>query len=577
MNNLDNLNKLKKVLIKKNIDAYLVPKNDCFFNEFIKTGNDRLRYVSNFTGSAGTALILHKKNYLFVDGRYTLQAKQESGHLFNIIDISKINILSFLKKNYTNIKIGFDPNLFRFQAIKNILKEKINLVSIEKNLIEQIWKDKKKEVSKNAFILENQYCGISHIKKIKKLRDLLDINKKNSFFISSNENVCWLLNIRGEDSIYSPLLNAFALIQQNKITVFCNLKKVSNKLIKSFKKDVQFSDIKSLKEKLIRTKIFSVKIDPATTSYGLIKFLQSSKIKCKFIQDPIFHLKSKKNKIEIQNLKIAHMFDGVALVKLFFWINQFKNKKKINEISCQKQLENFRKENSFYLGPSFPPISGFNKNGAIIHYNATNKTNQLLTGNGIYLLDTGGQYLWGTTDVTRTISLGKPSLYKKNIYTRILKGHLALRNFQLKNNTTGAQLDQAARKYLKQIGLDYPHSTGHGVGYCLNVHESPPSISKKSKDKFALGQVVSNEPGYYLERQFGMRIENLIYVNKIKKKLLFEDLTLVPYDKNLINKDLLSRLEIKYLNNYHKEVFEKLNSFLNLKELNFLKKICSPL
>ena len=577
MNNLDNLNKLKKVLIKKNIDAYLVPKNDCFFNEFIKTGNDRLRYVSNFTGSAGTALILHKKNYLFVDGRYTLQAKQESGHLFSIIDISKINISSFLKKNYTNIKIGFDPNLFRFQAIKNILKEKINLVSIEKNLIEQVWKDKKKEVYKNAFILENQYCGISHIKKIKNLRDLLDINKKNSFFISSNENVCWLLNIRGEDSIYSPLLNAFALIQQNKITVFCNLKKVGNKLIKSFKKDVQFSDIKSLKEKLIRTKIFSVKIDPATTSYGLIKFLQSSKIKCKFIQDPIFHLKSKKNKIEIQNLKIAHMFDGVALVKLFFWINQFKNKKKINEISCQKQLENFRKENSFYLGPSFPPISGFNKNGAIIHYNATNKTNQLLTGNGIYLLDTGGQYLWGTTDVTRTISLGKPSLYKKNIYTRILKGHLALRNFELKNNTTGAQLDQAARKYLKQIGLDYPHSTGHGVGYCLNVHESPPSISKKSKDKFAVGQVVSNEPGYYLERQFGMRIENLVYVNKIKKKLLFEDLTLVPYDKNLINKNLLSRLEIKYLNNYHKEVFEKLNSFLNLKELNFLKKICSPL
>ena len=577
MNNLDNLNKLKKVLIKKNIDAYLIPKNDCFFNEFIRTGNDRLRYVSNFTGSAGTALILHKKNYLFVDGRYTIQAKQESGHLFSIIDISKINISSFLKKNYTNIKIGFDPNLFRFQTIKNILKEKINLVSIEKNLIEQIWKDKKKEVSKNAFILENQYCGISHIKKIKNLRDLLDINKKNSFFISSNENVCWLLNIRGEDSIYSPLLNAFALIQQNKITVFCNLKKVDNKLIKSFKKDVQFSDIKSLKEKLIRTKIFSVKIDPATTSYGLIKFLQSSKIKCKFIQDPIFHLKSKKNKIEIQNLKIAHMFDGVALVKLFFWINQFKNKKKINEISCQKQLENFRKENSFYLGPSFPPISGFNKNGAIIHYNATNKTNQLLTGNGIYLLDTGGQYLCGTTDVTRTISLGKPSLYKKNIYTRILKGHLALRNFQLKNNTTGAQLDRAARKYLKQIGLDYPHSTGHGVGYCLNVHESPPSISKKSKDKFSVGQVVSNEPGYYLERQFGMRIENLIYVNKIKKKLLFEDLTLVPYDKNLINKDLLSRLEIKYLNNYHKEVFEKLNSFLNLKELNFLKKICSPL
>ena len=225
MNNLDNLsnlNKLKKLLIKKNFDAYLVPKNDCFFNEFIEADNDRLRYVSNFTGSAGTALIFKKKNYLFVDGRYTLQAKQESGHLFSIIDISKVNILNFLKKNHANIKIGFDPNLFRFQVIENILKEKINLVSIEKNLIDQVWKAKKNEIYKNAFILKNQYSGISHTNKIKSLRDLLDINKKNSFFISSNENVCWLLNIRGQDSFYSPLLNAFALIQQNKITVFCN-------------------------------------------------------------------------------------------------------------------------------------------------------------------------------------------------------------------------------------------------------------------------------------------------------------------------------------------------------------------
>ncbi len=574
---MNNLNKLKNLLIEKNIDAYLVPKNDCFFNEFIKTSNDRLRYVSNFTGSAGTALIFKKKNYLFVDGRYTLQAKQESGHLFNIIDISKINILSFLKKNHTNIKIGYDPNLFRFQVIKNILKEKINLVSIEKNLIDQIWKDKKKEVYKNAFILENRYSGISHINKIKNLKNLLDINEKNSFFITSNENVCWLLNIRGGDSFYSPLLNAFALIQKNKITVFCNLKKVGNKLIRSFKKNVQFSDIRSLKERLMKSKILSVKIDPAITSYGLIKLLQSIKIKCQFIKDPIFYLKSKKNKIEIQNLKIAHIFDGVALVKFFFWIDQFKNKKKLNEINSQKKLESFRKNNSFYLGPSFPPISGFNKNAAIIHYNTTTRTNLSLTGTGIYLLDTGGQYPWGTTDVTRTISFGKPSLYKKNIYTRVLKGHLALKNFQLKNNTTGAQLDRTARKYLKQIGLDYPHSTGHGVGYYLNVHENPPSISKKSMERFAAGQVVSNEPGYYLERQFGIRIENLIYVNRIKKQLLFEDLTLVPYDKSLIDKNLLSKVEIKYLNNYHKEVFEKLNSFLNLKELSFLKKICSPL
>ena len=574
---MNSLNKLKDLLVKKSIDAYLVPKNDFFFNEFVNSNNDRLKYISNFTGSAGTALILKNKNYLLVDGRYILQAKQESGHLFSIVDISKVNILNFFKKNFADIKIGFDPNLFRFQLIRKILKEKINLVPIEKNLIDQVWNNKKKEICKQAFILENQYSGMSHRDKIKNIKKSLDINKKNSFFISSNENICWLLNIRGEDSFYSPLLNAFALIQQNKITVFCNLRKIGSKLTKNFKKDIHFVDIMSLKESLIKNKILSVKIDPTTTSYGLIKLLQSNEINCKFIQDPIFYLKSKKNKIEIQNLKVAHMFDGVALIKLFFWINHSKNKKNLNEISSQKKLESFRRNNSFYLGPSFPSISGFNKNAAIIHYNATSKTNLSLKGNGIYLLDTGGQYPWGTTDVTRVISIGKPSLYKKNIYTRVLKGHLELKNFKLEKNTTGCELDRVARKYLKKVGLDYPHSTGHGVGYYLNVHENPPSISKKSMDKFTVGQVVSNEPGYYLAKQFGVRIENLIYVNKIRNQLLFEDLTLVPYDKNLINKSLLSKIHIKYLNNYHKEVFEKLNAFLNLKESIFLKKLCSPI
>jgi Xaa-Pro aminopeptidase len=371
-------------------------------------------------------------------------------------------------------------------------------------------------------------------------------------------------------------LNAFGLILKNKTIVFTNLKKISKGIKKHYSKNIIFFDINLLKFFLSKNKKITIQIDPSTTSFGLIKFLEKENILYKFIKDPIFFLKSKKNKVEIENLQIAHIFDGVALVKFLHWIAQNKIKNRLNEISSQNQLEKFRRKNSFYLGPSFPAISSFNKNAAIIHYNATQKTNLKLKS-GIYLVDTGGQYQLGTTDVTRTISIGAQSIYRKNIYTRVLKGHLAVRNFRLTKVTKGYEIDLVARKYLKQIKLDYPHSTGHGVGYYLNVHENPPSISKISKNRFYEGQVISNEPGFYQSGKFGVRIENLIYVKKYKKILTFEDLTLVPYDKNLINKKLLNKIEIRTLNNYHNQVYEKLNAFLNKKELSFLKKLCLPI
>ena len=570
---MNRLSKLKTIFIKYNIDGYLVPKNDHYFNEYIDTKKDRLRFVSGFTGSAGIALILKNNNYLFVDGRYIEQAKKQSLSNFKIIDISKQSVAQCI--NDLKLKIGFDSKLIKYSWYKQI-KSSSNLTEIRENLIDLIWKQKKENVRKEAYILENCYSGNSYINKITKIKKILKLNKRKSFFISSSENICWLLNIRDKDSAFSPILNSQGLLTDKKLFIFSEKNKIPNSIKKNYKKYVKFVDEKQLYNHLIKIKKNLIELDP-NNSVNIINYLKENKINFKFRFDIIYKLKSKKNKIEIQNTKLAHIYDGSAVTKFIIWLKQQKKLTKLNEISSQKKLEIFRKINNQYLFPSFPTISAFAKNAAIIHYHATIKSNLSFRSDGIYLIDSGGQYKQGTTDVTRTICFGKQNLSIQNIYTRILKGHLAVKNFKINKKTTGKKLDIVARKYLVKHGLNYPHSTGHGVGYFLNVHENPPSISKYSKNKFSLGQIISNEPGYYKTGHFGMRIENLIYVNKNKEGLHFSDLTLVPYEKNLINKKLLIKQEITSINNYHKMVFELLKSFMNKKELLILKDLCSPI
>jgi len=289
--------------------------------------------------------------------------------------------------------------------------------------------------------------------------------------------------------------------------------------------------------------------------------------------DPIYYFKSIKNSTEIKNMKKSHMIDGVALTKFLFWIKKNFMKKKITEISAQEKLENFRKMNKNYKFPSFSTISGTGPNSAIIHYKASYKSNRALKKGELYLVDSGGQYSFGTTDVTRTISLDNKSNYIKEIYTRVLKGHIAVSNFKIRKNSTGSEVDRSARKFLKKIKLDYPHGTGHGVGYFLNVHEGPQSLSKNNKINLKNGMIVSNEPGYYKEGAFGIRIENLVYIKKNK----FEELTVAPIEKDLIDKKILNRAEIKWINNYHGKVKKNLSRFMNLKEKMDLIKACSPI
>ena len=411
---------------------------------------------------------------------------------------------------------------------------------------------------------------------IKKIINNLKRRNADFQFISASENCAWLLNIRGFDSEFSPLPHCHILIDCNKnILFFADLRKTSIKFKNKFK-NIKFIDIDFLSKILSEISYKKFIIDKNTCSI-FFENLISTKNKILEKKDPIYFFKSIKTNSEIKNIQKAHIADGLALTRYLFWLKKNFYKRKITEISASQKLSNFRNKNKDYLFPSFPTISGTGPNGAIIHYRASKRTNLQIKKGDIYLVDSGGQYKFGTTDVTRTISLKNSDKRIKNIFTRVLKGHIAVANFNLKKNTTGAQIDKEARKFLKKIGLDYEHGTGHGVGYFLNVHEGPQSISKNNETNLYEGMIISNEPGYYEKNNFGIRIENLIYVKKKKNKKVFENLTMAPIEKELIDINLLNKKEKNWINDYHKKVFKNLKSSMYKNDLLELKKACSAI
>jgi Xaa-Pro aminopeptidase len=572
---MEKVKKLKRIFEREKIDGYIIPKNDEFFGEYIPDHNDRLNFISNFSGSYGFALILKNKNYLFADGRYTLQANNQSGRFFKIITIPD-KLPGDIFKN-KKLSIGFDPKLFTKRSLSIFIgKSKCKYKPLLNNLIDEIWKRKIKINKNKFFILPAESVGEKHQSKINKLINYLKRRKSDFLFITASENNAWLLNIRGRDTKYTPIPYSYILIDKNKnIKFFCDLKKISSTLKKSFKK-VEFLDIKNCSKILSEIKRKKFIIDKNSCSYFFENIINKNNKILNF-NDPIYFFKAIKKKQEIENIKKAHIYDGVALTKYLFWIKKNFDKKKITEISASQKLFNFRKKNKKFKFLSFPTISGTGPNGAIIHYKATRETNRKLKKGDIYLVDSGGQYEFGTTDVTRTISLKNSNKRVKDIFTRVLKGHIAVANFKLKKNTSGAEIDSTARKYLKQIGLNYEHGTGHGVGYFLNVHEGPHAISKRNKINFHEGMIVSNEPGYYEKNKFGIRIENLIYVKGNRKGNAFENLTMAPIEKDLIIPGSLNKYEKKWLNDYHKTVFANLVKSMNKIEALELKKACSAI
>ena len=498
------INKLRNLIKLNNIDGYIVPKNDEFFSEYAFP--NRLKTISNFSGSAGLAIILKDKNFLFVDGRYTLQSKIESGNNFKIIEIPKLLPHDLLKKYKKELFLGFDPKLFTNNSLKRSFKDSCNLFPINQNLIDLIDTKKIYDHRKEPFyILDDKVVGESVNSKINKLILNIKKNKIDNIFISAPENVAWLLNLRGKDNPYSPIPNCQIILTKNKKIYFFSSK---NKIVKIKNqypyKNFNFSDFNEFSSLIneLTGKYFS--IDSSTCSV-FNETIIKSKFNCKSSVDPCYEMKAIKNQTEIKNMVKTHIYDGAALTKFIYWI---KNNKKFNftEIDAEKKLEKFRKQNINYLYPSFNTIAGSGPNSAIIHYRANKLSQRKIKKNDIFLCDSGGQYKYGTTDVTRTLCFNKPPKRIKDIFTRVLKGHIAVANTNLNKKKTGKIIDKSARYYLNKINLDYAHGTGHGVGFFLNVHEGPQAISKYNEVPLKPGMILSNEPGYYRENEFGIRI-----------------------------------------------------------------------
>ena len=561
------INKIKNLIISNNLDGYIIPKNDEFFTEYSKT--NKLHIVANFTGSAGFILILKKDNHLFVDGRYTIQAKKQSGRRFNIHEIPYVWPKDILR-NGRRQNIGFDPKLFTKDTLKLYFDNSCNLLPINQDL----FKNKVEIINKENLVysIKNSIVGESSYSKIKRLNKITKREKIDNLFISSNENVCWLLNIRGKDLPNSPVVNFQAIFSiKNEIFLFGNIKKLknikkklSNRKIFFFEKNKFFQILSSLKGRFFC-------IDNKTCSI-LNENLITSKFVIKKRTDPIYNLKSIKNKIEIKNMIDVHIKDGVAVTKFICWLKN-SNIDRLDEIKVEKKLEFFRKQNKNFLFPSFDTIAGSGPNGAIIHYRSNKRSNRKLNKDHLLLVDSGGQYKWGTTDITRTISFNKPNKKIKELYTRVLKGHIAVVTSKIDKIKNGNNLDKLARKSLNSINLNYRHGTGHGVGFFMNVHEGPQSISKNNFVKLQKGMIISNEPGFYLENKFGIRIENLVYIDGNKKSLFLKNLTFAPLEKDLIDESLLTKKEKEYIFNYHLETYSKLSPYLNNKERKWLAKL----
>ena len=560
------INKIKNLISLNNLDGYIVPKNDEFFTEYSKI--NKLQIVANFTGSAGFILILKNSNHLFVDGRYTIQAKQQSGKKFIIHEIPYVLPKNILKNK--TISIGFDPKIFTSETLKTYFGETCNLIPINKTLFKQ----NLEKINRNNLVysIDSTVAGESVKNKIERLIKIINKNKIDNLYISSGENVCWLLNIRGKDLPNSPVANFQAIITKTKnIILFGNIKKIKNLKKKFSKEKIRFFEIDKFFEILNLLKGKNFCIDGKTCSV-LNENLINSKFSIKERNDPLYDLKSIKNKTEIKNMANAHVEDGVAVTKFLYWIKNT-NIKKLDEIKVEKKLEKFRKQRKNFLFPSFNTIAGSGPNGAIIHYRSNKKSNRKLNKDHLLLVDSGGQYKWGTTDVTRTICFNNPSKKIKELYTRVLKGHIAVAIAKIKKMKNGNNLDRIARKCLNSVNLDYRHGTGHGVGFFMNVHEGPQSISKNNFVKLKKGMILSNEPGYYLENKFGIRIENLVYIDGYKKDLYFKNLTYAPFENDLIDKNLLSKVEKDYILKYHLETYSKISPYLNENERKWLAKL----
>ena len=568
----------RKVMEKYKVDAYVITSSDYHQSEYIDDYFKGREYLSGFTGSAGVLVIFKDEACLWTDGRYHIQAeKQLKGSEIKLFKQGNLGVPTYkeyiILKLAENSKIGIDAKILLSSDINEILsKKKYKIVDFD--LLGEVWNGRKALPNGKIFILEDKYTGKSYKEKVKEIRKVLKEKGADYNIISSLDDIAWIYNFRGCDIIHNPVALSFTIISEKKSTLYINEKKLDKKAQKYFKDnkiEVKeyfefFKDIKKLKG--------SILVDFNKISYAIYEAISKNALINSM--NPSTYLKAHKNETEIANTKEIHIQDGVAIVKFMYWLKNNYKKENITEFSAEQKINSLTKEIEGYLDLSFHTISAFGKNAAMMHYSAPEKKSAKIE-DGVYLLDSGGTYLKGTTDITRTFFLGKVSKQEKIDNTLVLKGMLALSRAKFLFGATGTNLDILARQFLWNVGIDYKCGTGHGVGHILNVHEGPHGIRfQYNPQRLEAGMIVTNEPGAYIEGSHGIRIENELLVKEAceteyGKFLNFETITYAPIDLDGIIKTLLTKEEKQQLNEYHKGVYEKLSPYLNKKEKEFLK------
>jgi len=585
---------LRSELAKIGVDGFIVPRTDAHQGEYVSLNCERLAWITGFTGSAGSAVVLTDKAALFVDGRYTLQAKdQVDDQIFEICHMIDMSATEWVAASMAvGAKLAYDPWLLTPNQVKGFQtackKAGAELVAIDTNLIDVAWTNRPQDPISPIIPHTDIYTGNPSAEKRLAIGKQVSEQGIDTVFLSAPDSIAWLFNIRGADVPYTPFALSFALLNADGTADwFVDPRKLTKAVKKHLGNGVVIRAPHELGDALqaLGAQKATVRLSPGEHPAWVFQQLESAGGKVNHGTDPCQLIKAVKNQTETTGMRNAHTRDGAAVCRFLAWIDGNASGGQISELSASDQLELFRRENDLFRGLSFPTIAGSGPNGAIVHYRVTERSSRTLDHNSLFLVDSGAQYLDGTTDITRTIAIGTPTGEMRRNFTLVLKGHIALAQACFPVGTTGSQLDVLARSHLWSAGLDYDHGTGHGVGAHLSVHEGPQRISKMpSTVALQPGMVISNEPGYYKEAAFGIRIENLVCVctrNDIdgaeRPMLGFETLTFAPIDRRVIETEILTDAEIAWLDAYHSEVLAKIGPQLADKDLDWLKAAAAPL
>jgi Xaa-Pro aminopeptidase len=585
---------LRAELKKQKLDGFWVPHTDEHQSEYLPPHAERLFWLTGFSGSAGTAIVLANKAAVFTDGRYTIQVREQvDARVFNIQHLIDQPPLKWLEKNLKKgQRLGFDPHLHSHtsaQALKQICeKQGARLIALKRNPIDTIWLDQPARPCGKVVPHPLKFAGEPAIKKLQQIAGILKQDKQDAFILTLADSLCWAFNIRGRDVAHTPVVLGHAIIKaRGRHEIFIESAKLSSRTRSYIDKIATLKNpdrLNAVLERLGKNKK-NVRLDPHTTSFAIYDRLKQAGACVINAQDPVINLKAIKNKTEIEGARSAHIRDAVAYCRFLNWLEEQKNPRLLSEISVAKKLEAFRTESGELRDISFDTISAFGPNGAICHYRVTQASNLRFKKGALFLIDSGAQYRDGTTDITRTIAIGRASAEMRRNFTLVLKGHIALAQAVFPQGISGSNLDVLARSPLWQQGLDFDHGTGHGVGSYLSVHEGPQRIAKTpSPVSLKPGMILSNEPGYYKDGEYGIRIENLVLVTTLDKKpgaehqmLGFETLSWAPIDRTLVNRKMLSPTELKWFNQYHGQVYARISPLLGRAEKTWLKRACAPI